>query len=260
MTVDLAYQEIGDGPPVVILHGLLGMARNWGYVAKKLAAEFRVFTLDLRNHGSSPWAPGMSYAEMADDVSRFITRMTLDRPAVIGHSMGGKAAMVLALNHGEQVGRLMVVDVAPVAYNRTYRPYLDAMDKIPLAATPRRSQAEAFLKDAIPEPGIRLFLLQNLGNSDHGLVWLPNLAALRSGMADIMGFPDYPPDRHYDGPTLLLGGSRSDYIRDEHHPVIRRLFPRAEIETIADAGHWVHADQPDSFVERAALFLHEACQ
>ncbi len=259
MSLDLAFAEHGAaGPPVVILHGLLGSARNWQAVAKRLAAAHRVFALDLRNHGASPWADGMTYAEMAEDVRAFIARRDLAGAAVIGHSMGGKVAMAMALAHGDAVRRLMVVDIAPVPYaHGTFMPYVRAMRAIDPAAVARRGDVDQRLREAVPDQAVRAFLLQNLvADEGDGLRWRVNLAAIEADMTDIMGFPaDEPAGRAYRGPTLFLAGERSDYVRPEHHAAIRRLFPGAAIETVRDAGHWVHAEQPQRFIDRTLAFL-----
>ncbi len=261
MSLDLTHTEHGtDGPPVMILHGLLGSARNWTAIAKRLGASRRVFALDLRNHGGSPWADDMTYSAMAEDVRGFMAGRGLSGAAVIGHSMGGKAAMTLALEHGELVERLVVVDIAPVAYaHGTFMPYVHAMRAVDPSAATRRGEVEERLRDAVPDPNVRAFLLQNLVSDGDGggLRWRVNLAAIEADMSDIMGFPAPEAGRTYDGPTLFLAGERSDYIRPEHHDAIRRLFPNAEIEAVPGAGHWVHAERPDAFLEQVTAFLGE---
>src|SRR5919106_1167614 len=172
MSLELAHIAHGaSGAPVVILHGLLGSARNWSSFAKQLGATRRVFALDLRNHGASSWADEMSYDQMADDVRAFLAHQELPAAAVIGHSMGGKVAMRLALAHGEEVERLVVVDVAPVAYRRSFNAYVEAMRGLDLSQISRRSEADALLAGQIDDAGVRGFLLQNLVSSDDGLAW-----------------------------------------------------------------------------------------
>ena len=251
----LAHQEIGDGPPLIVLHGLFGSARNWTSVARRLAARHRVYALDLRNHGDSPWADDMAYRAMAGDVVAFIDGQGLDRAALLGHSMGGKVAMAAALGHGPRVARLIVVDIAPVDYPPAFTSHVQAMQGIDLAAIGRRGDADGLLRDAIPEAPVRGFLLQNLVARDGAFDWRLNLAVLAAEMDRIMGFPADLPDEGYGGPTLFLGGARSPYIDSGHHGLIRRLFPAADIAEIADAGHWVHADQPESFTTAVGDFL-----
>ena len=245
----------GERPPVVIMHGLLGSARNWSSLARQLGATRRVFALDLRNHGASPWADEMNYDQMAEDVRAFLAHQGLPAAAVIGHSMGGKVAMRLALAHGEQVLRLVVVDIAPVAYHRAFHAYVEAMRALDLSQISRRAEADALLADQIDDAGVRGFLLQNLVNGEDGLVWRVPLDALARNMPDILGFPGPRDDERYEGPTLFVTGGRSDYVRPEHHAGILRLFPNARFETIPDAGHWVHAEQPQKFFEVVGSFL-----
>jgi esterase len=256
MNVELANDAFGEiGPPVVILHGLLGSARNWTSVARQLAPTHRVFALDLRNHGRSPWADTMSFEEMADDVSAFIGRHDLGPAALIGHSLGGKVAMRLALTRGGLVERLLVVDVAPVAYAHSFGPFVAAMQQVDLAAVHQRADAEAQLERRIPEVGFRNFLLQNLIRTNGGYAWRVNLEALAANMPDLLGFPALPDGAVYRGPTLFVAGGRSSYIKPEHRPLIERLFPGAEHGVIEGAGHWVHAERPAEFLDRVRAFL-----
>jgi esterase len=256
MSLELAHIVHGaTGAPVVILHGLLGSARNWSTFARQLGATRRLFALDLRNHGASPWADAMTYDQMADDVRAFLARQGLQAAAVIGHSMGGKVAMRLALAHGEQVDRLVVVDIAPVAYRRGFHAYVEAMRTLDLSQISRRSEADALLAEPIDDPRVRGFLLQNLVSGKDGLAWRVPLQALADNMPAIMGFPEPGGIERYDGPTLFVTGGRSDYVRPEHHAEILRLFPNAQIIAIPDAGHWVHAEAPQQFLEVVGAFL-----
>jgi esterase len=256
MTLELAHDAFGEtGSPVLILHGLLGSARNWTSIAKELAASHRVFALDLRNHGRSPWAPTMSFDEMAGDVAAFIERQDLGAVTLIGHSLGGKVAMRLALTRPELIERLVVVDVAPVAYAHTFTPFIEAMRQVDLAQVKRRSDAELQLQNAVPDAAMRNFLLQNLVKTDAGFVWRANLEALAANMDELLGFPTPAPDAAYGGPTLFIAGGRSDYVRPEHRPLIERLFPNSEHVVITDAGHWLHAERPAEFLAHVRRFL-----
>jgi pimeloyl-ACP methyl ester carboxylesterase len=255
MGLELAHDAYGAaGRPLVILHGLLGSARNWTALAKQLAGGCRVLVPDLRNHGRSPWTPTMALDEMADDVAALIERHDLEDPVVIGHSLGGKVAMRLALTRPQLVSHLVIVDIAPVAYEHSFTGYVDALQAVDPAALGRRADADAALAAAIPEPGIRAFLLQNLVQRGDGLAWRVNLDALAAEMAALMGFPDAQ-GAAYDGPTLFLAGARSDYLRPEHQALILDLFPAAAFATIPGAGHWVHAERPAEFLEQLREFL-----
>jgi esterase len=256
MAVDLAHDQFGAaGPPVVILHGLLGSARNWTSIAKELAGRHRVFALDLRNHGRSPWAATMSFDDMAGDVAAFIERHRLGPVALIGHSLGGKVAMRLALTRPELVARLLVVDVAPVAYAQTFGPFVEAMRLLDLAVVRRRPDADLQLQGLVPDAVLRNFLLQNLSKTAAGFVWRVNLEALAANMGELLGFPPPAADAAYRGPTLFIAGGRSRYVQPEHGPLIARLFPNAEQAVIAGAGHWPHAERPAEFLTHARGFL-----
>jgi esterase len=256
MTLELACDAFGEtGPPVLILHGLLGSARNWTSIAKELAASRRVFALDLRNHGRSPWAGTMSFDEMAGDVAAFVEEQGLGAVALIGHSLGGKVAMRLALTRPELIERLLVVDVAPVAYAHGFGPFIEAMRRVDLSAVKRRTDADQQLLEAVPDPVLRNFLLQNLVKTDAGFAWRVNLEALAANMDELLGFPPPAADAAHVGPTLFVAGGRSHYIRPEHRPLLERLFPKAEHVVIAGAGHWPHVERPAEFLAHARRFL-----
>ena len=255
MTVDLVFDDRGMGPPLVVLHGLFGAKRNWASIAKALAPRHRVLTVDLRNHGASPWNAVHDYPALAGDVARFIRTHVGGPAAVLGHSMGGKAAMVLALEEPDLVERLIVVDIAPAPSRTTLIDALQAMKNVPLATCTRRTEAETALAESIPDPAVRAFLVQNVTAGPHGLAWAVNLEALERNFPAIVGFPDVAAGRTFTGPTLFVVGERSDYVRPEHHAVIRRLFPAATIEIVAGAGHWVHAEAPDAFLAVLSGFL-----
>jgi pimeloyl-ACP methyl ester carboxylesterase len=197
----------------------------------------------------------MSYDQMADDARAFLARQGLPSATVIGHSMGGKVAMRLALTHGQEVEHLVVVDIAPVAYRRGFNAYVEAMRDLDLAGINRRAEADALLADKVEDRGVRGFLLQNLASGEDGLAWRVALQALSDNMPEIMSFPEPPAGARYAGPALFVTGGRSDYVRPEHHAEILRLFPHARIETIPDIGHWVQAEAPDRFFELVANFL-----
>ncbi len=245
--MELNAQITGEGSPLVILHGLFGSARNWASIARGLADIRQVHALDLRNHGSSPWAEEMTYERMAEDVAGYIERRGLAPTDLLGHSMGGKAAMVLALQQPELVDRLIVVDIAPVDYVRDSFPtYVAAMRAVDLAAGHRRADIDAQLAGAIPDPLLRAFLLQNLVSEDGRFRWRLNLPGIGANLPAITAFP--PSDKSFTGPTTFLAGEHSDYIRPRDEGAIRRLFPRAGIFEIGQSGHWPHAEQPERFL------------
>lgn len=252
-SLPLSINELGEGTPVLILHGLFGRRRNWQAIQKRLATDARIITADMRNHGDSPWDDEMSYPAMATDLARLIDQLDRGPCIVVGHSMGGKAAMVLALTAPELVKGLMVIDIAPVSYKHTYQPYINAMRNVPLETLERRSQAEDYLKDAITDPGIRAFLLQNLGQDDEGLKWQVNLNAIENGLPNLLGFPN-DIGAPYEGPSLFLRGGASDFVEDKHLPVIDSLFPMASHADIQGAGHWVHAEKPEDVIRQIGNF------
>ncbi|WP_322936647.1 alpha/beta fold hydrolase [Nocardioides bizhenqiangii] len=247
----------GDhGSPVVFCHGLFGQGRNWTQHAKALAADHRVLLVDMPDHGRSPWSERFDFVAAADQVAEL---MSADDPvALVGHSMGGKAAMVLALRHPELVERLCVVDVAPVAYPHAseFVGYIDAMLAIDLTTLADRAQADRALQDAVPDDGVRGFLLQNLRREGDDWRWQPNLELLREEIDEVGGWPAESLDESsYDGPVLWIGGSDSRYVLDDYAGAMERYFPRVRRVTVKGAGHWVHSEQPAVFLEVLRRFL-----
>ncbi len=255
MALELAGAESGTGRPVLVLHGLFGSATNWHAIARRLAERRHVFALDLRNHGASPWAERMDYPAMADDVAAFIAIRGLAPAGILGHSMGGKTGMVLALTQPSLVERLVVVDIAPVAHAPTNDVYVAAMKSLDLDRVTRRAEADTALRPHIPDDAIRQFLLQNLVATPAGMRWRVNLDAISAGMADLTGFPAFPAGATYSGQTLVVRGGESDYVRDRDLPGFRRLFPALRLATIAGAGHWVHAERSADFLAAVIPFL-----
>jgi len=252
-SLPLSITDLGDGTPVLILHGLFGRRRNWQAIQKRLSGDARIVTADMRNHGDSPWDDEMSYPAMAADLAGLIDDLDSGPVVVVGHSMGGKAAMTLALGHPERVRGLMVIDIAPVTYSHSYMPYIDAMRGVPLRDLQRRSEAEPYMTDAIPDPGVRAFLLQNLGQDESGLKWQVNLDAIEHGLPEILDFPHGVGDP-YEGPALFLSGANSDFVDESHTPQIDNLFPMAEHAEVKGAGHWVHAEKPEDVIRHIGDF------
>ena len=256
MPVELTFEAYGDGPPLIILHGLMGQARNWATAATVFGADYRTLAADLRNHGGSPWSQGMTYEAMADDVAALVER-TGPPACIIGHSMGGKVAMVLALKYPELVEKLVVVDISAIRH--TFSPffgYFEAMLNLDLSAITRRSQADKLLADAITDHAERAFLLLNLSSSaDTGLSWKPNLQELYDSLPDILDWPEHLFDFQYHGPVMFVAGGNSPYIQETHKPDIKRLFPAVQHSVVEEAGHWVHAEKPKEFHATVSAFL-----
>jgi esterase len=243
--------DIGEGPPAVLLHGLFGTASNFATIQKRLAAGRRVLAFDLRNHGRSAHDTAMTYGLMAQDVMDTMHAHGLEQAALVGHSMGGKVAMQAALRMPQRVTRLLIADIAPIAYPPRYRAISEAMLSLPLRPDLTRAAADQWLSEAVPDPAVRSFLLSNLrfGASP---AWRIGLAEIASALPEIEGWSALGV---YEGPTLVLRGERSDYIQTEHRPLFRALFPHARFATLRDAGHWLHAEQPEAFIRTVDAFL-----
>ncbi len=246
--------EQGRGSPVCLLHGLFGRAQNLAGLARRLCVRFRVVSLDLRNHGDSPHAAGMGYADMAQDVLETLAALDALPACMLGHSMGGKVAMVAALQAPDRLSRLTVADIAPVAYAHHNDGVARALQNLPLRPGLDRRQADAFLAGAIPDAVVRGFLLQNLvlGPAPRWRIGLDHIAG---GIGQVEGWPDLSANPQYQGPALFVSAARSDYIQPAHHASIEALFPHAIVTRLEDAGHWLHADQPEAFGRLVEAFL-----
>ena len=252
--VTISHGEDTAQTPVLIVHGLFGSARNWGAIAKRLSSDRRVLAVDMRNHAGSPWDAVHDYPSMADDLARVIARTGAPMD-VVGHSMGGKAAMMLALTAPALIRRLVVADIAPVAYGHSQNHLIRAMRGMDLSGLDSRREADVRLARAVDDPGVRAFLLQSLDLRADPPRWVLNLDALESQMDTITGWPDSADLPPFDGPALFLSGARSDYVRAEHRPAIKALFPKARFARLPDAGHWLHAESPRAFEESLRVFL-----
>jgi pimeloyl-ACP methyl ester carboxylesterase len=232
-------------PPLLIVHGLFGSARNWGAIQRRLADGRQVVAVDMRNHGESFRAATQSYADMAGDLAEVIASIG-GAADVMGHSMGGKAAMMLAIEHPHLVKRLLVADIAPVAYGHTLVHLIHAMRGLDLSGLDARSEADRRLSQAIDDPGLRAFLLQSLDLKADPVRWRLNHDVLEAEMATITGWPEAAAGQ-YHGPALFLSGTESDYVLPEHRETIRGFFPKARFARLSGAGHWLHADKPREF-------------
>ncbi|KIN73664.1 alpha/beta fold hydrolase [Sulfitobacter guttiformis] len=250
----LSFTEFGDSspdrPPLIIAHGLYGSGRNWGVIAKRLSDTRRVITPDMRNHGSSPRAATQSYEDMADDLADLIAH--IGGPVdLCGHSMGGKAAMVLGLKYPHLLRRLIVADIAPVPYSHTQSHQIAAMRAVDLNAVTRRSEAAEQLGAQGVEPALQSFFTQSLDVA--GKRWLLNLDVLEAEMPNIIGFPEI--EGQFTNPTLFLTGGDSAYVLREHRPLIKSLFPAARFAKLPNAGHWLHAERPREFEAAVRAYL-----
>ncbi len=247
------YEHGSDSlrPPVLIAHGLFGSGRNWNSVAKRLSAERRVLTVDMRNHGLSEWRNSHGYDALSLDLAEVIGAFG-GSADVLGHSMGGKASMAAALRHPEMVRRLVVADIAPITYKHSQSHLIEAMRSVDLDAVRRRSDADAILRESIEDPGVRGFLMQSLDL--RGKRWQLNLDVLETEMDRITGWPDS--DAETDHPTLFICGSNSEYVSGDGRARARKYFPKARFLEIQGAGHWLHAEKPTEFVASVRAFLN----
>ncbi len=266
----LAVRTVGDaGPWVVFVHGLFGQGRNWTTIAKGLADRHRVALVDLPNHGHSPWTERVDYGDMAELLAAEIDH--LGGPVtLVGHSMGGKVAMQLALRRPELLRALVVVDIAPVTYplqgGRTddadeeaspFAAFIAAMRDVDLGSLETRAQADEALRTAVPSRMVRGFLLQSLvrEEGDDGWRWRLNLELLERDLGELRGFPEPPEGATYDGPVLWIAGANSTYVLPEDRARMDELFPSTRLVSVKNAGHWVHSEQPEIFLETVRRFL-----
>lgn len=260
-TVDLAYQKWGDkGPSLIILHGLFGMGRNWVRIAKALSQNYQVYLLDLRNHGDSPWHNEWDFDVMSQDVMQFRLTHDIKNPILLGHSLGGKVAMMFAGRYyPSPLKALVVLDISPRAYDsKEHTHIVNALMALDLENLESRSQALEQLKPAIPSERIRQFLLTNLRRNPEGYYWKLNLPVIARQLKQVMGAvkDDFNDDFvFHEAPSLFLKGELSAYIQASDEKLIRKNFPLAQIRTIPNAGHWAHAEAPEAFLSLLKGFL-----
>jgi esterase len=257
----LFYREFGEGPPVIILHGLFGQSDNWVTVGRRIADQFHVYIPDQRNHGQSPHTPVQSFPAMSDDLAQFIDEHDIENPILIGHSMGGKAAMTYALENPLKVSKLVIIDISPRRYPEriTHTQVISQMMGIDLEKVTSRGEVEKMLDSNIADPRVRMFIMKNLYYKMHGkLAWRINLEAINQSM-DLL-FDAVSSHSRYKGPTLFIRGGKSDYVPDGDIPLITSLFPEVVIKTISGASHWVHADAPEELCFMLSSFLERECK
>ncbi len=255
--LELHARTYGDAtrPSIVLLHGLFGSSQNWGSVARQLATRYFIVVPDLRNHGQSPQHPDSGYAAMVDDLLGLFDQHGLANATLVGHSMGGKVAMHLALTHPQRVAGLAVVDMAPVRYTHSFAGVLAGFNAIDLTAIRSRADADAQMAEHVVGRPVRAFLLQNLIKRPAGWEWRANLDALAAAQREITGFPAQPAGAQFAGPTSFIFGDQSDYVTPDYLPQIQRYFPDAVQCPVAQAGHWVYADRPEGFMACLTEFL-----
>lgn len=244
--MQLHYQSIGNGSPLIFIHGLFGSGDNWRSIAKHFAEDYQVITLDLRNHGRSPHDAVQDYAAMAEDLLDLFDHLGLQKAHLVGHSMGGKVAMQFATQHPLLVNKLVVVDMSTRAYADEHTHLIDAMLAVDLTQQPSRQTVDAALKASIPNQMVRQFLLMNLAKTDAGLAWRINLAALKSNYPALQA--TVCQDAQYDAPCLFINGDKSDYIHAADKALIQQCFKQATFVSLP-TGHWVHAEAPQAFIQ-----------
>ncbi len=252
--VNLNFKTQGQGKPLIILHGLFGTLDNWKSIANQLSAHFQVYLIDQRNHGKSQHTPDMDLPSMAKDLADFLGQMNLSKAHIMGHSMGGKVAMQFAFDYPEYLDKLIVLDIAPRAYQPGHLEILEALKGLPIDTLGNRKEAEEQLLEKIKEPETVLFLLKNLSrNKQGGFEWKMNLPVIHRDYMKLIDkiHAQFP----HTGPVLFLKGSRSNYIREDDVSGIKALFPKTQIETIPNAGHWLHAENPSELLNQILHFL-----
>ena len=254
MQIELNYKEFGQGEPVIILHGMFGMLDNWQTIARQLSEKYLVYAIDQRNHGRSPHTDGIDYQLLAEDLKAFMESHWIYKARIIGHSMGGKAAMEFAVNNPDMVEKLVVIDIAPKTYGGSHELIIDTLRSIDLEKLTDRKDAESQIAEKIEDAGTRQFLLKNLTRNEETLAfeWKMNLANIYANYEKILGTIS---DGKFEGETLFVRGAKSDYILEEDEKLIHDFFPNADIKTIENAGHWVHAEQPKILLEMILAFL-----
>ena len=251
----LFFRELGQGQPIILLHGIFGSSDNWLTQARLLSTDYHTYALDLRNHGQSPHEGAFDYASMTADLLEFINTNNIKDPVLIGHSMGGKVVMNFAVAYPDKLQKLIIVDIAPKPYNLDNYVILDGLKSIPIDTVGTRTEADEILAKFVEEPDVRQFLLKNLQRKpEGGFKWKLNLQVIANNIRNI-GL-DLQVEGKFEKPTLFVRGSRSNYVEDKDMDRILQIFPAATLETL-DTGHWVPAEKPKEFVEVVTKWLND---
>ncbi len=251
--MQLYYRSLGKGKPLIILHGIFGTSDNWQTFAKAVSEKYQVFLVDLRNHGNSPHSQTFDYPAMVADLKEFIEEHQLGKPMIMGHSMGGKLVMWFAVAHPEGFEKMVVVDIAPKYYPPHHQKILEGLASVDIDTIGSRKEADEQLATYVDDASVRLFLLKNLKRDENHFAWKLNLPVIKDNIEQVGQALDT--DIVIKKPALFIRGDQSKYILDEDKEPIRKLFPLAQIVTIKDAGHWVHAQQPEALYEAVTRFL-----
>lgn len=256
----LHFRKIGEGQPLIILHGLFGSSDNWQTLGKYFAEQgFATYLVDQRNHGRSPHSDEWNYRVMSDDLKELIEDEKLEKPIIVGHSMGGKTSMQFAIDHPGMLSKLVVADISPRKYNRTQSDVAQALLVVDLDSVKSRKEAEDILNEGINDNGTKQFLLKNLywKEGTEQLAWRFNLEVIAENIAAASEGLNIAPCKTCEVPALFLRGDRSDYITDKDNEEIKRIFPNSTVQTIANSGHWIHAEQPTAFFKAVIDFIKE---
>lgn len=261
--MELFYRKYGEGPPLIILHGLYGSSDNWVSIGRELAENFEVYLIDQRNHGKSPHSADHNYDLMKEDLHEFMEQHAIGKAIILGHSMGGKTAMFFAADYPEKISHLIIVDISPRSYKDTnstqlkmHESIIRAMYNIDFYGIENRQEIDDILAKSIPQDRIRQFLLKNIHRSkDNEYSWSINIKTIKNELRNIMDGLDESQAAITGFPVLFIKGEKSDYIMDKDKDMIKNIFPYADFETIPDAGHWLHAEQPELFLKKITNFI-----
>lgn len=250
----LDFRTLGEGEPLIVLHGVFGSADNWQTQAKSFSESHKTYLVDLRNHGKSFHSEVFDYHVMSEDVAQLMQSEGIDQAYILGHSMGGKVAMHLACRYPQLVKKLIVVDIAPRHYLPHHQQIFDGFNSVDLANLTNRKEADTQMSTKIADFGVRQFILKNLQRDKEGqFSWKLNLRAIEQNIEKVgAGLPE---DYSFSGPTLFIRGSKSDYIKPEDEYLIKKPFPDAKVNTVEGAGHWVHAEKPEALIDQVLHFL-----